>query len=163
MLHHVSGDILLSESDVIAHGVAPGDHFDHGLAFSLRERWPAMYKDFRHYCHASNPKPGGLWTWGGPGGVRIVNLFTQDPPDGHHQTGNPGPAQVKHVNHSLKALAKLVKKEGWSTVALPKLATGVGDLDWRDVEPLIEKHLGGLGAEVYVYETFHAGEKAEEE
>jgi O-acetyl-ADP-ribose deacetylase (regulator of RNase III) len=162
MLNHVSGDILLSESDAIVHGVAPGDHFENGLALALRERWPDMYSDFRHYCHASNPKPGGLWTWGGPGGVRIVNLFTQEPPSGHHHTGHPGPAKVKHVNHSLRALAKLIKEEGWSSVALPKLATGVGNLDWEDVHPLIEKHLQGLDVTVNVYETFHADEKAQE-
>jgi len=163
MLHHVQGDILLSESDVIAHGVAPGDHFENGLALALRKQWPAMYKDFRHYCHTSNPKPGKLWTWGGPGGVRIVNLLTQEPPEGHHHTGHPGPAKVKYVNRALKRLAKLVKKEGWASIALPKIATGVGDLDWADVEPLMEKHLGELEADVYIYETFHAGEKADEE
>ncbi|MCO4770251.1 MAG: macro domain-containing protein [Deltaproteobacteria bacterium] len=163
MLHHVTGDILLSESEAIAHGVAPGDHFENGLALALRKQWPGMYKDFRHYCHVSHPKPGGLWAWGGPGGVRIVNLFTQDPPKGHHGTGHPGPAKVKHVNHSLKALAKLIKKEKWASVALPKLATGVGHLDWDDVEPLIEHHLGELDVEIYVYDVYHSGEKAIEE
>ncbi len=162
MLHHVSGDILLSDSDAIAHGVAPDDHFENGLAFALRERWPAMYKDFRHYCHTRHPKPGGLWTWGGPEGVRVVNLLTQEPPSGHHHTGHPGPAKVKHVNHALKALAKLIKKEGWKSVALPRIATGVGHLDWDDVHPLIESHLGSLDADIYVYEVFHAGEQADE-
>ena len=47
MIREVSGDILLSQADVIAHGVAPADHFDTGLALALRERWPALAKDFR--------------------------------------------------------------------------------------------------------------------
>ncbi len=162
MIHHVSGDILLTESDAIAHGVAPGDHFENGLALALRKQWPAMYKDFRHYCHVSHPKPGTVWTWGGVGGARIVNLFTQEPPKGHHGTGHPGPAKLSHVNHALKRLAKVVKKEGWSSVALPRPATGVGHLDWKDVEPLIDRHLGDLAADVYVYDVFHAGEKAAE-
>lgn len=42
MIHYVSGDILLSKAAAIAHGVAPNDHMDHGLALALRERWPAM-------------------------------------------------------------------------------------------------------------------------
>jgi O-acetyl-ADP-ribose deacetylase (regulator of RNase III) len=39
MIHEVSGDILLTTAQAIAHGVAPNDHFDHGLALALRETW----------------------------------------------------------------------------------------------------------------------------
>ena len=56
MIQYVSGDILLTEAEGIAHGVAPNDDFKQGLALSLRERWPAMYKDFRHFCHTQHPK-----------------------------------------------------------------------------------------------------------
>ena len=44
MIYEVSGDILLSEARAIAHGVAPNDNFATGLALSLREHWPALYK-----------------------------------------------------------------------------------------------------------------------
>ena len=62
MLKEVSGDILLSTAGAIAHGIAPHDHFKQGLALSLREQWPGMYKDFRHYCQTYTPKPGGAWS-----------------------------------------------------------------------------------------------------
>ena len=52
MIHEVTGDILLTNAQAIAHGVAPGDHFDHGLALALRERWPDMARDFRRYAKA---------------------------------------------------------------------------------------------------------------
>lgn len=61
MIQYVSGDILLSGAAAIAHGVAPNDDFKQGLALSLREQWPALYKDFRHYCKTTHPKEGGLW------------------------------------------------------------------------------------------------------
>jgi hypothetical protein len=47
MLREVAGDILLTKAEALAHGVAPNDNFANGLALALRERWPAMYKDFR--------------------------------------------------------------------------------------------------------------------
>jgi O-acetyl-ADP-ribose deacetylase (regulator of RNase III) len=47
MIKEVAGDILLSKAGAIAHGVAPHDDFKQGLALSLREHWPGMYKDFR--------------------------------------------------------------------------------------------------------------------
>ena len=52
VLHKSTGDILMSRDQAIAHGVGPHDNFAQGLALSLRERWPAMYKDFRHYCRS---------------------------------------------------------------------------------------------------------------
>jgi O-acetyl-ADP-ribose deacetylase (regulator of RNase III) len=148
MIHEVSGDILLSKAAAIAHGIAPNDDFHQGLALSLRERWPAMYKDFRHYCHQSHPKPGSLWTWGGPGHVRIVNLFTQD--------GAPT------VNHCLRELHRLVETEKFGSLALPRLATGIGGLEWELVEPLIRQHLGALKIPVFVYSRYEAGKVAEE-
>ena len=69
MIRYVTGDILLSQASAIAHGVAPNDDFNQGLAHSLREFSPAMYKDFRHFCQSTHPKPGTLWSWGGAGGA----------------------------------------------------------------------------------------------
>ncbi len=160
MIQEVTGDILLTKAEAVAHGVAPHDNFANGLALALRERWPGMYKDFKHACQVSEPKPGELWTWGGPGGVRIVNLLTQEPPP--TRGGRPGKARVEHVNHCLKALRKTVQEEGFASLALPKLATGVGGLDWKDVKPLIDKHLGDLAIPVIVYSTFRPGVQAEE-
>jgi O-acetyl-ADP-ribose deacetylase (regulator of RNase III) len=155
VLHEVEGDLLLSGAQAIAHGVAPNDDFHVGLALSLRERWPAMYKDFRHYCQTTHPESGGLWAWMGADGRRQVALFTQDGDYGHG--GRPGKATTHHVGHALKALRKLAEKERFTSIALPRLATGVGGLDWREVEPLVRQHLDGLGIPVYVYTTYHPG------
>ena len=160
MIHEVEGDILLTHADVIAHGVAPDDHFDQGLALALRSRWPSMAKDFRHWCRIQHPKPGSIWAWPRPDGKRIVNLLTQDPAPTN--TSHPRPAKLKYVNKSLKALGKWAKKEGVETLALPKLATGVGGLEWDDVEALIRKHLAKAEVEVFVYSVYHPGEEADE-
>ena len=71
MIQEVEGDILLTKAGAVAHGVAPHDNFANGLALALRERWPAMYKDFKHACHVSEPKSGELWTWSGVGGCTL--------------------------------------------------------------------------------------------
>lgn len=161
MLKYVEGDILLSNAQVIAHGVAPGDDFKNGLALSLREQWPAMYKDIRHYCHEVSPRAGQLWVWSGANGVRIVNLFTQEPPA--HAGGHPGPAHIEFVSRSLRALREWALREKIQSLALPRIATGVGGLEWSDVEPLIKANLGDLKIPVYVYTTYRKGVKAAEQ
>ena len=160
MIREVSGDILLSRAAVIAHGVSPNDDFHQGLALALRDKWPAMYKDFRHYSKTQSPAPGGLWAWMGADGKRVVSLFTQDPAPPHG--GRPGRASLQHVGHALKALAKAATTEKWDSIAMPRLATGVGGLEWKDVEPLVQQHLGALPAQVIVYTTYHAGMVANE-
>ena len=78
MLYEVKGDILLSEAEAVAHGVAANDPMKQGLAEALHKQHPAMHKDFHHWCHQERREPGSAWIWSGAGGVRIVNLVTQE-------------------------------------------------------------------------------------
>lgn len=158
MIHELSGDILFSSAKVIVQGVAPNDDFHHGLALQLRERMPAMYKDFRHYCQTRHPKSGSLWDWISPDGRHIVSLFTQDAAYDHGS--RPGHASLSHINHALHALRTFVQKEGVTSVSLPRLACGITGLAWTDVKPLIEHHLGDLSIQVYVYSNYQKGVKA---
>ncbi len=160
MIHEVTGDLLLTKAQAIAHGIAPNDHFDSGLALSLRENWPSLAKDFRHYAHQTHPKPGELWTWSGVGGIRIFNLMTQEGDHGHGTKS--GKATIANVNHCLKRLRHEVEAAGITSLAIPKLATGVGGLEWADVKPLIDQHLGDLSIPIYMYTMYKKGEAAAE-
>ena len=160
MFHEVTGDILLTKAQAIAHGIAPNDHFDHGLALALREHWPALAKDFRHYAHQSYPRPGDVWSWSGVGSVRIFNLLTQE---GEHTHGaKPGHATLVNVNHCLRKLRHEIEKNSITSLAMPKLATGVGTLDWNEVYKLIVQQLGDLPIPIYLYTTYHKGVQAME-
>ncbi len=161
MMKTVAGDILLSNAQVIAHGVAPNDDFKHGLALALREKWPAMYKDFRHYCQTQHPKPGTLWSWSGVDNTHIICLFTQEGTISH-TGGGVGQANLPNVTHCLKALRHEIEEQGYKSLAIPALATGVGGLDWGKVEPLLQEYLGSLKIPVYIYETYRAGVVANE-
>ncbi len=161
MIKEVTGDILLSKAASIAHGIAPHDDFKQGLALSLRDQWPTMYKDFRHYCQTFGPKPGSLWSWKGANSPVIFNLFTQTPPPDHQS--RPGKAALPYLNHALQALKKEVSAQKVTSLALPRLATGVGGLEWDDVRPLIQSILADLNIPVYVYTTFKKGIAAKEE
>ncbi|MCB9060999.1 MAG: macro domain-containing protein [Halobacteriovoraceae bacterium] len=162
MIVEVTGDILLSEAECIVHGVAPNDHFLNGLAKSLREKFPEMYKSFRHFSHSNHPKEGTSWIWESEEGQKIVALFTQEHAPGHNSM--PGKATTTYVNKSLKELKKFVEKKNIKTLAIPKISTGVGGLDWKEVQPLIQNHLEDVEElKVFVYEQYQAGTKANEE
>lgn len=160
MLIEVAGDILLSKAQAIAHGVAPNDHMDRGLALALRERWPSLAKDFRHYCHVQHAEAGGAWTWKSSDGLFIVSLLTQEV--AASDKAHPGRAKPEHVNHALRKLVQIIASEKISSLALPRLATGLGGLEWSKVQPLVEQHLGALALPVFLYTTYRPGQAADE-
>ena len=162
MITEVKGDLLHTNCKAIAHCVAPFDHFDSGLALEIRKRHPSMVKDFRHYCQVHHPKPGSIWSWGGVGGVRIVNLMAQEPAEFKTAKGHPGKASLSDLDHCLKDLANWIEEEQIDSIAIPKLATGVGGLQWEDVYPLVQKRLADSPAKVVVYTQYVMDEKAEE-
>jgi O-acetyl-ADP-ribose deacetylase (regulator of RNase III) len=158
MIHEVSGDILLSQAEAIAHGVAANDPMDQGLTLALHKDYPAMHKDYHHWCHNQHPKTGEAWIWSGTRGARIINLITQE--GGYGQNAKPGRASTTSVNNALRSLKKLIQKEQLKSVALPKLATGIGGLTWDEVKPLIENQLADVEANIYVYSDYVPGKKA---
>ena len=58
--------------------------------------------------------------------------------------------------------ASISTKEEITSLALPRLATGVGGLDWAEVQPLIQGTLGDAGIPIFIYTTFQAGQQAKE-
>jgi O-acetyl-ADP-ribose deacetylase (regulator of RNase III) len=150
MIQELSGDILLTRAEALAHGVAPGDPFDGTLTAPLRERWPDMYREFRRFTNTTAPQPGSVWAWDGPAPdlgpyVRTIAMFVQDSHDLARAT-------LQSVTHALVALRAVVVDEALHSLALPRIGTGAGGgLAWDDVRPLIHKYLGGLDIPVYLY------------
>ena len=162
MIYEVEGDILHTRAEVIAHGIAANDPMTEGLSKSLHQVFPSMHKAFHKWCHLKHPEPGTAWLWGDvkENGVRIANLITQD--GGYGKGARPEKASLKNVSHALKALKKIVEQENIKSLALPRIATGVGGLAWEDVKPLIEEQLADLNIPVYVYVDFTPGKHAVE-
>lgn len=88
-----------------------------------------------------------------------MNLLTQEAPKS--KQSHPGKATTHNVNLALRHLRKLSEEEGFTSIALPKLATGVGGLDWDEVKPLIENHLQDLGVPIYLYTSYEKGKAGE--
>jgi O-acetyl-ADP-ribose deacetylase (regulator of RNase III) len=157
MIHEVSGDILLTKAQSIAHSVAPNDCFDEGLRLALREKWPMLAKDFRRYAEQCHPKPGEIWAWDGAG-IRVFNLLTLE----DNQGAKSGKATTASVDHCLRRLRYELDKGDIKSIALPRLATGQGGLEWSEVLSLIRSNLGDLKIPVYVYSDYHQGVQATE-
>jgi O-acetyl-ADP-ribose deacetylase (regulator of RNase III) len=146
MIKEVYGNILLSNSDAIVQGVAPEEKFTSGLAASVKEKWPAIEKDFRQYCAQGQLKPGDLWVWRNTDGLDVLNLVIH---------GNKNETSIDSLDRGLGQLVEYLKLQNLQSLAMPKIGTDVGDFDWREVKPLIERHLAPLEIPVYLYTIFN--------
>ena len=81
---------------------------------------------------------------------------------GDGKSAKPGKATLENVSRALKALARHLRNEKVKSVALPRLATGVGGLEWSAVKPLVHQHLADLGVPVVVYEVYAKDVQADE-
>lgn len=160
MIYPVEGDILLTKASAIAHGVGVNDPMDKGLALQLRTLFPGLQKDFNCWCYQHNAKPGEAWMWNGQNNPRIVNLITHENAENndHHYDK----ATLGNIRCALTGLVKIITFEKLASIALPRLGTGFGDLDWDDVWPLIENNLGVLNIPVYVYTGYCPNRPAKE-
>lgn len=160
MIYEVAGDILLTGAQALAHGVAPDDPFTCGLAQAIRRRWPALYSAFLAYRRGHEPAPGELWAWTSGDGHTIINLFTQDPspPRGKR----PGRSSLRYLALCLGGLREYAEAEELRSLALPRIATGAGGLDWELARPVLDEQLGPLGIPVILYDVYRPELRANE-
>ena len=113
-----------------------------------------MVKDFRHWGHVHHPEPGEVYEWKDDEGIRYYSLLIQEASNSNHAHGLPGKASLHNLDKCLKNLAKKLEKDEVDSLAIPKMATGVGGLNWDEVKPHLYKYLDPLPTRVYVYTQY---------
>ena len=151
-IQYVTGDLFLSKAHTIAHGVNCEGKMGAGVAVEFRRFFPDMYKEYRKLCHKNILKAGSYFLWK-EGTPWVLNLATQ--------SGKRG-AKIYYVENVLQCLAENCGHEGISSIALPRIASGLGGLKWGTVKSIIDTHLGELSIPVVVYENYIQGLEAEE-
>ena len=160
MIYEVEGDILMSRADVIAQGVAVNDPMSSGLARKLQEKFPSMREQFIEWCEQTNPEPGNIWLWEGNGKTKVLNLIVAEAADPNlHRASRPNKIAV---HRAFRAVNKLVVDERLSSIALPKIGSGAGGIDWLEVRGMMHSQLGELLIPLFVYVTELEGMLASE-
>ena len=144
MIIRTHGDMFDGHYDALINPVNCVGVMGKGLALEFKKRYPEMYEGCRKACSDWNFHPGDLYLYRYED-VAIICFPTKD----HWRD----PSKLEYIEHGLKELrGYLAKKPNIRSVAVPKLGCGLGGLDWADVFPIVERELGGLDTEVYVFE-----------
>jgi O-acetyl-ADP-ribose deacetylase (regulator of RNase III) len=140
------GDLLGSRMQTLVNTVNCVGVMGKGIAFSFKNNYPDMFTDYKKRCDRHEIKLGQPYLYKVTEQRWILNFPTKD-----HWRMN---SSLKDVEAGLKYLAENCKAWGVTSLAVPPLGCGNGNLNWRDVEPLMHKYLVPLGIPVEIYEPF---------
>ena len=143
-----SGDLFLSKAQTLAHGVNCSGRMGAGIAAEFKKRFPEMFAEYRRRCRGGELQPGGAYLekkttpW-------VLNLATQATTSG---------ARPEFVRSCFDWIASNYRAEGITSIAMPRIAAGLGGLDRAEVERTIREILNPLPIRVTVYTEYIAGQ-----
>lgn len=114
-----------------------------GIALQFKKKYPQMFKEYQNLCKQNKVKPGQPYVHTLPNGKKIVNFPTKD--DWRHDSKLPW------IEKGLDVLVENIEKWNITSIALPPLGCGNGNLDWHIVRALMVKKLEGLSIKVEIY------------
>lgn len=114
----------------VAIEVSKDEHYKSPYLRSLKENWPSLAKDYRHYCHVFSPKTGDLWTWTSPEGQKFFHLVLDEKTDlpVHHNLVNGD--RLQSFKKALKKLKKITEAENIRLIELPKVGFHFSDQEF---------------------------------
>jgi O-acetyl-ADP-ribose deacetylase (regulator of RNase III) len=146
----VAGDLFANayKAQALAHGCNCQGSMGAGIARGFRERYPAMYEEYRARCKAVPRRfnLGDAWLWKDRR-PWVFNLGTQE---GYWRAR----ASYEAVEESLRRMRDLADAEGVERIAIPRIGVGYGGLSWKKVRPIIERVFGDWSSTLIVYETY---------
>ncbi|WP_370420971.1 macro domain-containing protein [Streptomyces sp. QH1-20] len=144
MIEHRIGDLFTADdADALAHGCNCAGAMGRGIAVEFKRRWPQMYEEYKALCRAGKLTPGEIFPW--QAGERwIYNLGTQ----AHWRTR----AEMQAVVSSVDRMLAHAGAHGVRRIAMPRIAAGLGGLEWAHVEDALTPIVSAHGISVAVYQ-----------
>ena len=136
------GDILKSEAQTLTNTVNCVGVMGKGIALAFKKRFPTMYSDYAAKCASGEVKLAhpyifrGLDKW-------VLNFPTK----AHWRNVS----RLEDITGGLAYLAEHYRSWGITSLAVPPLGCGNGELEWRVVGPVLSKYLERLEIPVELY------------
>lgn len=143
MVKAVVGDIFRSKAQTLVATVNCVGVMGKGLALEFRKRFPDMHEDYVRRCHAGEVRLGKPYLYKCARPPWVLVFPTKD----HWRSLS----RIEDIIRGLEHLEANVMAWGTTSLAVPPLGCGLGQLDWRVVGPTLFRHLEGLGIPVELY------------
>ena len=138
----VSGDLLRSRKQALVNTVNTVGVMGKGIALAFKKRYPEMFGDYVQRCER------GEVTLGRPYVVAAEDhLIVNFPTKGHWRAVS----RLADIVAGLEYLEAHYKEWGITSIAVPPLGCGNGQLEWDVVGPTLVRHLARLDIPVELY------------
>jgi O-acetyl-ADP-ribose deacetylase (regulator of RNase III)/uncharacterized protein YwgA len=140
------GDIFASEAQTQVNTVNCVGVMGKGIALEFKKRFPDMYDDYVRRCDEGRVKLGEPYLYRRLAPPWILNFPTKD----HWRSMS----RLQDIVAGLRYLQAHCREWGITSLAVPPLGCGHGQLEWRVVGPTLYRHLKQLEVPVDLFAPF---------
>jgi O-acetyl-ADP-ribose deacetylase (regulator of RNase III) len=142
LITYIEGNIFESPAKTLVNTINTAGAMGKGIAREFKKLFPDMFKEYLKLSETGKLEIGQLWLY------RTQHKWVLNFPTKKHWRQ---PSKFEYIDEGLKYFVLNYNKARINSIAFPKLGCGNGELEWRDVKPLMEKHLGKLPIDIYIY------------
>lgn len=143
MMRVVVGDIFKSKAQTLVNTVNTVGVMGKGIALGFRTRFPDMYEDYVRRCQAGQVKLGIPYLFRRQDRPWILNFPTKE----HWRSVSSLEDIIKGLGH----LEEHYRDWGITSLAVPPLGCGLGQLEWRVVGQTLYRFLRRFDIDVELY------------
>ncbi len=137
------GDMFKSSAQTLVNTVNCVGIMGKGIALEFKKRFPEMYADYAERCQTKQVKLGEPYLFKGEKLPRVLNFPTKD----HWRSVS----KLSDITNGLEYLLSHHKDWGITSLAVPPLGCGQGQLDWKVVGPTLFQYLNRMDIPVELY------------
>jgi O-acetyl-ADP-ribose deacetylase (regulator of RNase III)/uncharacterized protein YwgA len=143
MISLVKGNMFDSHVQTLVNTVNCVGIMGKGLALQFKKLFPDMYSDYQRRCTNKELKPGEPYIYKGLIPPYVINFPTKD----HWRSVS----RLQDIVNGMEYLLQHYKEWGVTSIAMPALGCGNGQLEWRTVGPLLYYYLQQMDIDVELY------------
>ena len=146
MIKVLIGDLFTSKAQTLVNTVNCVGVMGKGIALQFKKRFPDMYKDYEERCKCKEVKLGRPYLYKTMFPPNILNFPTKD----HWRSVT----NLADIERGLEYLHKHYKEWAITSIAVPPLGCGEGQLEWRIVGPTLYRFLSRMDIPVELYAPY---------
>jgi len=146
MIKVLMGDILESKAQTLVNTVNCVGIMGKGIALEFKEQFPDMFRDYVERCNRKEITLGKPYLF-----KRLIPPWILNFPTKEHWRSV---SRITDIIQGLKYLLQHYKEWGITSIAVPPLGCGQGQLEWKIVGPTLYRYLNQLDIPVELYAPY---------